>query len=96
MLKGAGMHFNQFPGINRVILQGKKPYQDIFLGQIVFKKTACSRNHKGVGVAREITSPKNQLQFSLTMMGQYWLWKTKPKQPFRLTRIAFNKLLWNF
>ena len=41
-----------------------------------------SRDHKKVGVAHEITSPKNQPQFSQTAMRQYWL--------------AFNKLLRNF
>ena len=35
-----------------------------------------SRDHKGVGMAHEIISPKNQPQF------QYWLGKTKPKQAF--------------
>ena len=54
-----------------------------------------SRDHKGVGVAHEITPPKNQPQSSLMMMRQYWLGKTKPKQAFRSTRNAFNKLLWN-
>ena len=41
-----------------------------------------SRDHKGVGVAHEIKSPKKQPQF---MMREYWLGKTKPKQAFRLT-----------
>ena len=31
-------------------------------------------------MAHEITSPKNQPQFSLMTMRQYWLGKTKPKQ----------------
>ena len=44
-------------------------------------------------MAHEITSPKNQPQFSLTTMRQYWLGKTKPKQAFRSTQNAFNKLL---
>ena len=35
-----------------------------------------SRDHKGVGVAHKITSPKKQSQFSLTTMRQYWLGKT--------------------
>ena len=47
-------------------------------------------------MAHEIILPKNQPQFSLTTMRQYWLGKTKPKQTFRLTRNAFNKLLQNF
>ena len=47
-------------------------------------------------MAHEIISPKKQPQFSLTMMRQYWLGKTKPKQAFRSTRNAFNKLLRNF
>ena len=45
-----------------------------------------SKDHKGLGVAHEKTSPKNQLHVSLTTMRQYWLGKTKPKQAFRLTR----------
>ena len=44
-----------------------------------------SRDHKGVGVAHRITSLKHQPQFSLTMMRQYWLGKTNPKQVFRST-----------
>ena len=47
-------------------------------------------------MAHEITSPQNQPQFSLTMMRQYWLGKTKPKQDFKLTQNTFNKLLRNF
>ena len=49
------------------------------------------KEQKGVGVAHEITSPKNQLQFSLMTMRQYWLSKAKPKQTFRSTRNTFNK-----
>ena len=41
-----------------------------------------SRDHKGVGVAHKIISPKNQPQISLMTMRQYWLGKTKPKQAF--------------
>ena len=52
-----------------------------------------SKDHKGVGMAHVKTSPKSQPQFSLTTMRQYWLGKTKPKQAFRSTRNAFNKLL---
>ena len=44
-----------------------------------------NRDHKGVGMAHEITSPKHQPQFSLTMMRKYWLGKTKPQQAFRST-----------
>jgi len=51
-----------------------------------------SRDNKGVGVAHKIIPPKNQPQFSQTMMGQYWLGKTKPKQAFRATRNAFKKV----
>ena len=47
-------------------------------------------------MAHEITSPQNQPQFSLTMMRQYWLGKTKPKQAFKSTQNAFNKLQQNF
>ena len=54
-----------------------------------------SNYHKAVGVAHEIKSPKNQPQFSLTTTRQYWLGETKPKQAFRSTQNAFNKLLWN-
>ena len=32
-----------------------------------------SRDHKGVGVTHEKTSRKNQPQYSVTMMRQYWL-----------------------
>ena len=46
-------------------------------------------------MAHEIISPKNQPQFSLMTMKQYWLGKTKPKQAFRSTQNAFNKLLKN-
>ena len=42
-----------------------------------------SRDHKGVGMALEIISPKKQPQLPLTTMRQYWLGKTKPKQAFR-------------
>ena len=38
--------------------------------------------------------PNNQPQFSLAMMRQYWLGKTKPKQG--MARNAFNKLLQTF
>ena len=51
-----------------------------------------SRDDEEVGMAHEVKSLKNQLQFSQTTMGQYWLGKTKPKQAFRLTRNAFKKL----
>ena len=57
---------------------------------------AYSRDHKAVGMAQEIKSPKKQPQFSLTTMRQYWLCKIKPKQAVRLIRNTFNKLLWNF
>ena len=55
-----------------------------------------SRDDKEVGVAYEVKSPEKQPQFSQTMMWQYWLGKTKPKQAFRLTQNACKKLLWNF
>ena len=54
-----------------------------------------SRDHKGVGVAHEITSPKSQPKISQTMMRQCWLSKTKPKKGFSLIRNAFSKLPWN-
>ena len=51
------------------------------------------RDHKGVGVAHKIISPKNQLQFSQTIMGSI-------KLRFSLTWNTFQKLLldlkWNF
>ena len=47
-------------------------------------------------MARKIISPKKQPQFPLATMRQYWLGKTKPKQAFRMTQNAFNKLLRNF
>ena len=34
-------------------------------------------------MAHKVTTPKNQPQFSLLTMRQYWLGKTKPKQTFR-------------
>ena len=55
-----------------------------------------SKDHKGVGVAHEIVSPKKQPQFPLTTIRKYWLSETKPKQAFRSTQNAFNKLLRNF
>ena len=57
-----------------------------------------SGDHKGVGVAHEITSPKNQPQFSLTMMRQYWLGKTSLQiDPKCFQRVAteFKKKLFN-
>ena len=42
-----------------------------------------SGDDEEIGVAHEVKSPENQLQFSQTTMGQYWLGKTKPKQAFR-------------
>ena len=51
-----------------------------------------SRNHKGVGVAHKKTSPKNQPQFILTTMRQYWLGKTKPKQV-DLSQLCFENCL---
>ena len=51
------------------------------------------RDHKGVGMAHKITSPKIQPQFSQAMMRQYWLGKTKPKKAFKSTQNAFKKLL---
>ena len=56
-------------------------------------KVVYSRDHKGVGMAHKIKSLEKQPQFSLTTIRQYWLGKTKPKQAFRSTRNAFNKLL---
>ena len=55
-----------------------------------------SRDHKGVGMAHEIISPQKKLRFLLTTIRQYWLGETKPKQAFRSTQNAFNKLLRNF
>ena len=52
-----------------------------------------SRDHKRVGVAHKIKSPKKLPQFSLMTMRQYWLGKTKLKQAFRSTRNTSNKLL---
>ena len=40
-----------------------------------------SRDHKGVDVAHEKTSPKNQPHFSLTVMRQYWLGKLSLNKP---------------
>ena len=55
-----------------------------------------SKDDQEVGAAHEVKSPKNQPQFSQTMMGQYWLGKTKPKKAFRSTRNTFKKLPRNF
>jgi len=51
-----------------------------------------SRDDQEVGVARKVKSPENQPQFSQSMMEQYWLGKTKPKQTLRLTQNTFKKL----
>ena len=53
-------------------------------------------NHKGVGMAHEITSPKKPASIFPDDDEAYWLGKTKPKQAFRLTRNTFNNLLQNF
>jgi len=55
-----------------------------------------SRDNQEVGVAHEAKSPENYPNFPKTIMGQYWLGKTKPKQAFRLIRNAFKKLLRNY
>ena len=47
-------------------------------------------------MAHKITSPKNQPQFSLTTMRQYWLGKTKHKQAFRSTRNTFQQVATEF
>jgi len=39
-----------------------------------------SRDDQEVGVAHKVKSPKNQLQFSQMMLGQYWLGKTSPNK----------------
>jgi len=39
-----------------------------------------SRDDKKVGMAHDVKSPKNQLQFSQTTMGQHRLGKTNPKK----------------
>jgi len=39
-----------------------------------------SRDDEGVGMAHKIKPPKNQPQFSQTMMGQYWLDKLNPNK----------------
>jgi len=49
-----------------------------------------SRDNQNVGVTHKVKSLENQLQFSQTMMGQYWLDKTKPKQAFRSTHNPFK------
>jgi len=55
-----------------------------------------SRDDEEVGMAHEVKSPENQPQFSQTMMGQYWLGKTNPKQAFRSIQNVFKKLPRNF
>ena len=52
---------------------------------ISYSTIVYSRDHKGVGMAHEITSPKKQPQFPLMTMRHYWLGKTKPKKAFRST-----------
>jgi len=45
-------------------------------------------------MTNEVKSPKNQPPFSHTMMGQYWLGKTKPKQDpkcFQKVAMEFKK-----
>jgi len=54
------------------------------------------RDDVEVGVAHEVKSPKNQLQFSQTTMGQYWLGITEPKEAVRSIQKAFKKLPRNF
>ena len=54
-----------------------------------------SGDHKGIGVAHVKHHLKNQPHFSLMMMKQYWLGKTKPKQAFRSTLNTFMNLLQN-
>jgi len=61
---------------------------------VLVVRNLYSRDHQGLSVAHE-KSPKNQPHFSHMTMWQYWLGKTKPKNVFRLTRNAFNKLLQN-
>ena len=51
--------------------------------------------HTGVGMAHKITSPKNQSQFSLTTMRQYWLGKTKPKS-FQINPKCFQQVATEF
>ena len=49
-----------------------------------------------VSMAYKVKSLENQLQFSQTTMGQYWLGKTKAKEAFRSTRNAFLKVATEF
>ena len=78
----------------------KTDKSSVILKMIIISYTTIvvySRDNKGVGMAHEIISPKKkQPQFPLMMIRQYWLGETKPKEAFRPTRNAFNKLLWNF
>jgi len=55
-----------------------------------------SRDDQEVGVVHEVISPENQPQLSQTMMGQYWLGKTKPKQVFRLDPKCFQNVATEF
>jgi len=55
-----------------------------------------SRDDQEVGVAYKVKSPKKSASISQTMMGEYWLGKTKPKQTCRSTQNAFKELPWNF
>ena len=54
------------------------------------------RDDEGVGVAHEIKSPKNQLQFYQTTMEQHWLGKAKTQTSFQIDLYkCFQKLLQN-
>ena len=54
--------------------------------------TVYSSDHKGVGMAHKETSSQKQPHFSLTMMRQYWLGETKPKQAFRFSATPYQSV----
>ena len=47
-------------------------------------------------MAHEITSPKNQPQFSQMTMKHYWLGQTKPKEAFRSSQKCLQKVAAEF
>ena len=65
-------NFAHTPGFHR----SNYLYSYVLVSILSYSTTVLySRDHKGVGMAHKITSPKNQPKFSLTTMRQYWLCK---------------------
>ena len=73
--------------------ENNRSWLNVVLGVYATHHTVqYSRDHKGVGVAHEITSPKKPA----ISPDDNEAGKTKPKQAFRSIRNAFSKLLQNF